>query len=163
MSFCREGCLSPISPEAWPLVQSFICHNRTFILDGHVQLKTSLQTQERHLFLFTDLLVVAKSKWVWPSGTAPTECTFSSVEHTMDLVANLPWIIRKRFILTSPGTFENCIAIEKFQDAAFYGRISDILWYISCFLSSSPFWECSVIKYSLALSYVQCAAFSFLF
>ncbi|RMC07319.1 hypothetical protein DUI87_16777 [Hirundo rustica rustica] len=57
-----EGCLSPISPEAWPLVQSFICHNRTFILDGHVQLKTSLQTQERHLFLFTDLLVVAKSK-----------------------------------------------------------------------------------------------------
>uniref|UniRef100_H0ZLY7 Rho GTPase-activating protein 20 n=1 Tax=Taeniopygia guttata TaxID=59729 RepID=H0ZLY7_TAEGU len=62
MSFCREGCLSPISPESWPLVQSFICHNRMFILDGHVQLKTSLQTQERHLFLFTDLLVVAKSK-----------------------------------------------------------------------------------------------------
>ncbi|KAM4787847.1 rho GTPase-activating protein 20 isoform 3-T3 [Cyanocitta cristata] len=61
-SASREGCLSPISPEAWPLVQSFICHNRTFILDGHVQLKTSLQTQERHLFLFTDLLVVAKSK-----------------------------------------------------------------------------------------------------
>uniref|UniRef100_A0A8C3Q8T2 Rho GTPase-activating protein 20 n=1 Tax=Geospiza parvula TaxID=87175 RepID=A0A8C3Q8T2_GEOPR len=62
MSFCREGCLSPISPESWPLVQSFICHNRVLILDGHVQLKTSLQTQERHLFLFTDLLVVAKSK-----------------------------------------------------------------------------------------------------
>ncbi|KAJ7416247.1 rho GTPase-activating protein 20 [Pitangus sulphuratus] len=61
-SASREGCLSPLSPEAWPLVQSFICHNRTFILDGHVQLKTSLQTQERHLFLFTDILVVAKSK-----------------------------------------------------------------------------------------------------
>ncbi|XP_064361113.1 rho GTPase-activating protein 20 isoform X2 [Dromaius novaehollandiae] len=39
-----------------------MCHNRMFILDGHVQLKTGLQTQERHLFLFTDLLVVAKSK-----------------------------------------------------------------------------------------------------
>ncbi|KFQ25954.1 Rho GTPase-activating protein 20, partial [Merops nubicus] len=62
ISFCREGCFSPISPEACPLVQSFMCHNRTFILDGHVQLKTGLQTQERHLFLFTDLLVVAKSK-----------------------------------------------------------------------------------------------------
>ncbi|XP_064265390.1 rho GTPase-activating protein 20 isoform X2 [Passer domesticus] len=61
-SASREGCLSPISPESWPLVQSFICHNRMLILDGHVQLKTSLQTQERHLFLFTDLLVVAKSK-----------------------------------------------------------------------------------------------------
>ncbi|OXB57134.1 hypothetical protein ASZ78_006996 [Callipepla squamata] len=57
-----EGCFSPISPEACPLVQSFMCHNRTFLLDGHVQLKTGLQTQERHLFLFTDLLVVAKSK-----------------------------------------------------------------------------------------------------
>lgn len=65
ISFCREGCFSPISPEACPLVQSFMCHNRSFILDGHVQLKTGLQTQERHLFLFTDLLVVAKSKWVW--------------------------------------------------------------------------------------------------
>ncbi|XP_053912500.1 rho GTPase-activating protein 20 isoform X1 [Cuculus canorus] len=60
-SVSREGCFSPISPEACPLVQSFMCHNRTFLLDGHVQLKTGLQTQERHLFLFTDLLVVAKS------------------------------------------------------------------------------------------------------
>ncbi|EMP36448.1 Rho GTPase-activating protein 20, partial [Chelonia mydas] len=50
------------SPEACPLVQSFICPNRAFVLDGHVQLKTGLQTQERHLFLFTDILVVAKSK-----------------------------------------------------------------------------------------------------
>ncbi|XP_006272410.1 rho GTPase-activating protein 20 isoform X1 [Alligator mississippiensis] len=58
----REGCFSPISPEACPLVQSFICPSRALILNGHVQLKTGLQTQERHLFLFTDLLVVAKSK-----------------------------------------------------------------------------------------------------
>ncbi|XP_067418925.1 rho GTPase-activating protein 20 [Emydura macquarii macquarii] len=58
----RESCFSPISPEACPLVQSFICPSRTFVLDGHVQLQTGLQTQERHLFLFTDILVVAKSK-----------------------------------------------------------------------------------------------------
>ncbi|XP_074838118.1 rho GTPase-activating protein 20 [Carettochelys insculpta] len=58
----RESCFSPISPEACPLVQSLICPNRSFLLDGHVQLKTGLQTQERHLFLFTDILVVAKSK-----------------------------------------------------------------------------------------------------
>ncbi|KAM9389389.1 rho GTPase-activating protein 20 [Phaethornis superciliosus] len=61
-SVSRESCFSPISPEACPLVQSFMCHDRAFILDGHVQLKAGLQTQERHLFLFTDLLVVAKSK-----------------------------------------------------------------------------------------------------
>ncbi|KAM7179894.1 rho GTPase-activating protein 20 isoform 1-T1 [Macrochelys suwanniensis] len=61
-TIARESCFSPISPEACPLVQSFICPNRAFVLDGHVQLKTGLQTQERHLFLFTDILVVAKSK-----------------------------------------------------------------------------------------------------
>ncbi|XP_028582093.2 rho GTPase-activating protein 20 isoform X3 [Podarcis muralis] len=58
----RESCFSPISPETCPLVQSFLCPSRTFLMDGHVQLKTGLQTQERHLFLFTDILVVAKPK-----------------------------------------------------------------------------------------------------
>ncbi|XP_053241779.1 rho GTPase-activating protein 20 isoform X2 [Podarcis raffonei] len=58
----RESCFSPISPETCPLVQSFICPSRTFLMDGHVQLKTGLQTQERHLFLFSDILVVAKPK-----------------------------------------------------------------------------------------------------
>ncbi|XP_029458350.1 rho GTPase-activating protein 20 [Rhinatrema bivittatum] len=58
----RESCSSPISPEACPLVQTFIGGNRSFLMDGHVQLKTGLQTQERHLFLFTDILVIAKSK-----------------------------------------------------------------------------------------------------
>ncbi|XP_058042145.1 rho GTPase-activating protein 20 [Ahaetulla prasina] len=58
----REGCFSPISPETCPLVQSFLSPARAFLLEGHVQLKTGLQTQERHLFLFTDILVVAKSK-----------------------------------------------------------------------------------------------------
>uniref|UniRef100_A0A670HXA1 Rho GTPase-activating protein 20 n=1 Tax=Podarcis muralis TaxID=64176 RepID=A0A670HXA1_PODMU len=57
-----RDCFSPISPETCPLVQSFLCPSRTFLMDGHVQLKTGLQTQERHLFLFTDILVVAKPK-----------------------------------------------------------------------------------------------------
>ncbi|MGH0167553.1 UNVERIFIED_CONTAM: hypothetical protein FKN15_053104 [Acipenser sinensis] len=58
----RESCLSPINLEACPLVQSFICPNRVFVMHDHVQLKTGLQTQERHLFLFSDILVIAKSK-----------------------------------------------------------------------------------------------------
>ncbi|XP_026530885.1 rho GTPase-activating protein 20 [Notechis scutatus] len=58
----REGCFSPVSPETCPLVQSFLSPSRAFLLEGHVQLKTGLQTQERHLFLFTDILAVAKSK-----------------------------------------------------------------------------------------------------
>nr|XP_034959170.1 rho GTPase-activating protein 20-like isoform X2 [Zootoca vivipara] len=36
--------------------------NSVFILEEHVQLTTGLQTQERCLFLFSNMLVVAKSK-----------------------------------------------------------------------------------------------------
>uniref|UniRef100_A0A8C9VCE7 Rho GTPase-activating protein 20 n=1 Tax=Scleropages formosus TaxID=113540 RepID=A0A8C9VCE7_SCLFO len=58
----RESCFSPVSPEACPLVQSFLGASRTFLTHSHVQLKTGLQTQERHLFLFTDILLIAKAK-----------------------------------------------------------------------------------------------------
>uniref|UniRef100_UPI00398F22B7 rho GTPase-activating protein 20-like n=1 Tax=Pristiophorus japonicus TaxID=55135 RepID=UPI00398F22B7 len=58
----RENCLSPISPELCPLVQSILGPYRTFLMEGHIQLKTGLQTQNRHLFLFNDVLVIAKSK-----------------------------------------------------------------------------------------------------
>uniref|UniRef100_A0A1A7YGE1 Rho GTPase-activating protein 20 n=1 Tax=Iconisemion striatum TaxID=60296 RepID=A0A1A7YGE1_9TELE len=63
-SASRESCLTPVSPESCPLVQAFLaeCPGRLFL--GHVQtqLKTGLQTQERHLFLFSDTLLVAKAK-----------------------------------------------------------------------------------------------------
>ncbi|KAG8584739.1 hypothetical protein GDO81_004752 [Engystomops pustulosus] len=58
----KDGCFSPVSPESCPLVQAFVCPSRSFIMHSHVQLKTGLQTQERHLFLFTDILVIAKAK-----------------------------------------------------------------------------------------------------
>ncbi|XP_007903796.2 rho GTPase-activating protein 20 isoform X1 [Callorhinchus milii] len=58
----RESCLSPVSPELCSLVQSIIGPNRAFVMEGHAQLKTGLQTQERHLFLFNDIFVIAKSK-----------------------------------------------------------------------------------------------------
>ncbi|KAM9321169.1 rho GTPase-activating protein 20 [Gastrophryne carolinensis] len=58
----KDGCFSPVSPDSCPLVQAFICPSRAFITHSHVQLKTGLQTQDRHLFLFTDILVIAKSK-----------------------------------------------------------------------------------------------------
>lgn len=64
--FCppRESCLTPVSPESCPLVQAFLaeCPGRVFLGHAQTQLKTGLQTQERHLFLFTDTLLVAKAK-----------------------------------------------------------------------------------------------------
>ncbi|XP_056245613.1 rho GTPase-activating protein 20-like isoform X2 [Seriola aureovittata] len=63
-STSRESCLTPVSPESCPLVQAFLaeCPGRLFLGHAQTQLKTGLQTQERHLFLFTDTLLVAKAK-----------------------------------------------------------------------------------------------------
>uniref|UniRef100_A0A672GU22 Rho GTPase-activating protein 20 n=1 Tax=Salarias fasciatus TaxID=181472 RepID=A0A672GU22_SALFA len=60
----RESCLTPVSPESCPLVQAFLAESpgRLFLGHAQTQLKTGLQTQERHLFLFTDTLLVAKAK-----------------------------------------------------------------------------------------------------
>uniref|UniRef100_H3DE14 Ras-associating domain-containing protein n=1 Tax=Tetraodon nigroviridis TaxID=99883 RepID=H3DE14_TETNG len=54
----------PVSPESCPLVQAFLAECPARLFSGHVQaqLKTGLQTQERHLFLFNDTLLVAKAK-----------------------------------------------------------------------------------------------------
>ncbi|RVE75351.1 hypothetical protein OJAV_G00015740 [Oryzias javanicus] len=59
----RESFLVPVCPETCPLVQSLLAgSDRSFLLHGQTQLKTGMQTQDRHLFLFTDILVIAKAK-----------------------------------------------------------------------------------------------------
>ncbi|XP_072513835.1 rho GTPase-activating protein 20-like [Salminus brasiliensis] len=58
----RENCLSPVCPETCLLVQSYLTPSRMFISHAYAQLKTGLQTQERHLFLFTDILLISKAK-----------------------------------------------------------------------------------------------------
>ncbi|KAM8857581.1 rho GTPase-activating protein 20 isoform 2-T2 [Synchiropus picturatus] len=65
MRWLWECCLSPaVNPESCQLVQAFLaeCPGRLFLGHAQVQLKTGLQTQERHLFLFTDTLLVTKAK-----------------------------------------------------------------------------------------------------
>ncbi|XP_061143819.1 rho GTPase-activating protein 20 isoform X1 [Syngnathus typhle] len=63
-STSRESCLTPVSPESCGLVQSFLSESPGQAFLGHVQvqMKAGLQTQDRHLFLFTDTLVVTKTK-----------------------------------------------------------------------------------------------------
>ncbi|XP_068575787.1 rho GTPase-activating protein 20-like [Cebidichthys violaceus] len=59
----RESFLVPVCPETCSLVQSYLSgSDRSFLLHGHAQLKTGMQTQDRHLFLFNDTLVIAKAK-----------------------------------------------------------------------------------------------------
>nr|XP_056715595.1 rho GTPase-activating protein 20-like [Euleptes europaea] len=49
-------------PDNGLLAGAFGSPNSTFLLDERAQLTVGLQTQERHLFLFSDRLIVAKSK-----------------------------------------------------------------------------------------------------
>ncbi|KAK1876468.1 Rho GTPase-activating protein 20 [Dissostichus eleginoides] len=60
----RDSFLVPVCPESSSLVQSLLLpgSDRSFLLHGNAQLKTGMQTQDRHLFLFSDLLVIAKAK-----------------------------------------------------------------------------------------------------
>ncbi|XP_048461447.1 rho GTPase-activating protein 20 isoform X2 [Rhincodon typus] len=58
----RDGLISPTSPDSKSLVRAFSSPTTAFIMDERVQLTTGLQTQERHLFLFSDVLVITKSK-----------------------------------------------------------------------------------------------------
>ncbi|KAK5847517.1 hypothetical protein PBY51_016637 [Eleginops maclovinus] len=59
----RDSFLVPVCPESCSLVQSLLSgSDRSFLLHGHAQLKTGMQTQDRHLFLFSDMMVIAKAK-----------------------------------------------------------------------------------------------------
>ncbi|XP_057604482.1 rho GTPase-activating protein 20 isoform X2 [Hippopotamus amphibius kiboko] len=51
------------SVDTCAFLSSFVCSSRTLLIDGRVELKRGLQRQERHLFLFNDLFVVAKIKY----------------------------------------------------------------------------------------------------
>ncbi|XP_061454652.1 rho GTPase-activating protein 20-like isoform X2 [Rhineura floridana] len=58
----REIIFSSSHPANGLPTGAFGNPNSIFILDERVQLTTGLQTQERHLFLFSDMLLIAKSK-----------------------------------------------------------------------------------------------------
>ncbi|KAM6300049.1 rho GTPase-activating protein 20-like [Aegotheles albertisi] len=58
----RENTLSSSHPDNGLPSGVFSSPGSTFILDERVQLTVGLQTQERHLILFSDVLVIAKSK-----------------------------------------------------------------------------------------------------
>ncbi|KYO38343.1 rho GTPase-activating protein 20 [Alligator mississippiensis] len=58
----REITVSSSHPDNGLPTGPFSSPNSVFILDERVQLTVGLQTQERHLFLFNDMLIIAKSK-----------------------------------------------------------------------------------------------------
>ncbi|XP_067300013.1 rho GTPase-activating protein 20 [Pseudorasbora parva] len=59
-----RDCISQGSHDTCALIQSMLSPMRKLISQGNVLLQTGLQTQERFLILFTDLLIITKAKSV---------------------------------------------------------------------------------------------------
>ncbi|XP_072542844.1 rho GTPase-activating protein 20 [Salminus brasiliensis] len=54
--------VSDISPASCALVQSLLGPGRKLVCHGVARLQTGLQTQERYLFLFSDIFIISKAK-----------------------------------------------------------------------------------------------------
>ncbi|XP_056321165.1 rho GTPase-activating protein 20 [Danio aesculapii] len=59
-----RDCVSQVSQDIWALIQSLLSPTRKLICQANALLQTGLQTQERYLILFTDLLIITKAKSV---------------------------------------------------------------------------------------------------
>ncbi|KAI4883298.1 hypothetical protein NFI96_024398, partial [Prochilodus magdalenae] len=55
-------CVSDISPTSCDLVQSLLGPGRKLVCHGMARLQAGLQTQERYLFLFSDIFIIGKAK-----------------------------------------------------------------------------------------------------
>ncbi|XP_023689795.1 uncharacterized protein arhgap20b isoform X2 [Paramormyrops kingsleyae] len=61
-SVITKALSKPRTQNRNSLIQNFSTQSRMFIMDDCIRMTMGLQTQERHLFLFTDTLIIAKSK-----------------------------------------------------------------------------------------------------
>lgn len=59
---CREECVPAIVIDQCPFVLGLSSEDSELILDDTVQLTEGQKTSERHVFLFSDVLVIAKLK-----------------------------------------------------------------------------------------------------
>lgn len=58
----REECVPAIVIDQCPFVLGLSNEDSELILEDTVQLTEGLKTRERHVFLFSDVLVIAKLK-----------------------------------------------------------------------------------------------------
>lgn len=59
---CREECVPAIVIDQCPFVLGLSSEDSELILEDTVQLTEGLKMRERHVFLFSDVLVIAKLK-----------------------------------------------------------------------------------------------------
>ncbi|XP_027759022.1 rho GTPase-activating protein 20-like [Empidonax traillii] len=128
-SHSRETTLSSSHSDTGLASGLFSSSGSTFILDERVQLTVGLQTQERHLILFSDVMVIAKSKSssslklkkqvhlseVW-TGTCLSEVTEKKMSPENSFVIGWPTI---NYVVT----FSSADVKERW--------LSALLWHIS--------------------------------
>ncbi|XP_017558491.1 rho GTPase-activating protein 20 isoform X1 [Pygocentrus nattereri] len=61
-STASSECVSDVSPASCDLVQALLGPRRKLVCHGVARLQAGLQTQERYLFLFSDIFIIGKAK-----------------------------------------------------------------------------------------------------
>jgi hypothetical protein len=88
---------------------------RNFIIEASVQLTTGVQSQERHLFLFNDLLLVAKPRsggnFKLKERVSTNEMWLSASSEAVDVVTELTRSKGTAFVMGWPTT--NVVATFK--------------------------------------------------
>ncbi|XP_016365155.1 rho GTPase-activating protein 20 isoform X3 [Sinocyclocheilus rhinocerous] len=104
-----RDCASQVSQDIFALIQSLLSPIRKLICQGNVVLQTGLQTQERFLILFNDLLIITKAKSVMQ--VKQKKCVRVSEMWTascVDEVCEASTVSERSFVMGWP-TY-NCVA-----------------------------------------------------
>ncbi|XP_065107752.1 rho GTPase-activating protein 20 [Paramisgurnus dabryanus] len=104
-----RDCVSQISQDPYNLIQSLLSPSRKLISQGNVLLQTGVQTQERYLLLFTDLLIITKAKSVMQvKQKACVRVSEMWTASCVDEVCEAHTITERSFVMGWP-TY-NCVA-----------------------------------------------------
>ncbi|TRY97098.1 hypothetical protein DNTS_027287 [Danionella cerebrum] len=104
-----RDCVSQVSQDIWVLIQSLLTSNRKLICQGNVLLQRGLQTQERYLILFSDLLIITKAKSVVQVKQKACVCVSEMwTANCVDEVCEARAASDRSFVMGWPTT--NCVA-----------------------------------------------------
>ncbi|KAK3529859.1 hypothetical protein QTP86_007268 [Hemibagrus guttatus] len=130
----RDNSLSPVSPETCLLVQSYLNPSRMFIGHAYVQLKTGLQTQERHMFLFTDILLVSKANRIKEEKEKDNPKTIPLKVHAKDM-GNFSYTT----IAASNSDSANEVIRLALQQFGIVGCVKDFQLWVSSRKDNAPY------------------------
>ncbi|XP_043105080.1 rho GTPase-activating protein 20 isoform X2 [Puntigrus tetrazona] len=104
-----RDCASQVSQDIFALIQSLLSPTRKLVCQGNAVLQTGLQTQERFLILFNDLLIITKAKSVMQVKQKKCVCVSEMwTASCVDEVCEANTVSERSFVMGWP-TY-NCVA-----------------------------------------------------